>query len=44
MNWANLAVMNGQHAPAPSRVQALPSAPVKVADRMAQEMMPATAW
>ena len=32
MNWANLAVMKGQQAPAPSRVQALPSAPVNVAE------------
>src|SRR2546430_14463904 len=39
MNWANLAVMNGQQAPAPSRVQALPSSPVKVAVRMPQETM-----
>src|SRR6185503_4844055 len=39
MNWANLAVMKGQQAPAPSRVQAEPSAPTKVAVRMPQETM-----
>src|SRR5262245_20593671 len=39
MNWANLLVMNGQQAPAPSRVQAEPSAPTNVAVTIPQEMM-----
>ena len=30
MNWPNLALMKGQQAPAPSRVQAEPSSPVHI--------------
>ena len=36
MNCENLAVMNGQQAPAPSHVQALPSSPSQVALKTAQ--------
>src|SRR5919197_5556901 len=42
MNWPNLAVMNGQHDPAPGALHARPSSPVQTAENTAHSSAPVT--